>query len=136
MLKKRYRLTNWLIAATLVTGTGAAGLFAQHVALGAEYGPWGFDIAGVDRKAEPGDSFYDFANGIWDARSPIPGDKARSGVFDALRDSVQEQVRAIIEEAARSGAAPDTDAGKIGALYSAFMDEARVEQLDAAPLAG
>jgi putative endopeptidase len=45
-------------------------------------------------------------------------------------------VRTIIEDAAKSGAAPDSDAGKIGGLYTAFMDEARVEMLDAAPIAG
>src|SRR5262249_31699439 len=33
-------------------------------------------------------------------------------------------------------AALDTEAGKIGALYGAYMDEARLEQLDAAPIAG
>src|SRR5262249_4212125 len=43
--------------------------------------------------------------------------------------------RAIIEDAARSGAPADTDAGKIGALYNAFMDEGRIEQLDFAPIA-
>jgi len=107
---------------------------------GAAYGRWGFDDSGVDPKANPGESFFDFANGTWAARTAIPADKSRFGMFDTLTDKTQEQVRAIIEEAARSGAAsspsPDTDAGKIGALYNTFMDEARVEQLDTAPIAG
>src|SRR5262249_54325315 len=63
------------------------------------------------------------------------GHKFRFGVFDALADKTQEQVRAIIEEDAKS-ASPDTEGGKIGALYRAFMDEARIEQLDSAPIAG
>jgi len=102
---------------------------------GTAYGRWGFDESGVDPQANPGDSFFDFANGAWDARTAIPADKSRFGMFDALTDKTQEQVRAIIEEAAKSGAAPDTDAGKIGGLYNAFMDEARIERLDAAPIA-
>src|SRR5271168_1141832 len=102
---------------------------------GAAYGRWGFDDSGVDAKANPGDSFYDFASGLWDARTVIPGDKFRFGVFDDLADKTQEQVRAIIEEAAKSPS-PDTDSGKIGALYSAYMDEARIEQLDFTPIAG
>jgi putative endopeptidase len=113
----------------------SAGNPASAVRHGAAYGRWGFDDSGVDLKANPGDSFFDFASGRWDARTVIPADKFRFGVFDALAEKTLEQVRAIIEDAARSPA-PDTDGGKIGALYSAFMDEARIEQLDAAPIAG
>jgi putative endopeptidase len=39
------------------------------------------------------------------------------------------------EAAAASDAAPDTNTGRISALYHAFMDEARIEELDAAPVA-
>jgi putative endopeptidase len=102
---------------------------------GAVYGRWGFDESGVDPKANPGDSFFDFASGRWDARTAIPADKFRFGVFDSLTDKTQEQLRAIIEEAAKSPS-PNTDGGKIGALYRAFMDEVRIEQLDVAPIAG
>lgn len=105
------------------TGTGAA------------YSRWGFDYSGIDAAIKPGDSFFDFANGAWVARTAIPADKSRFGMFDALTDRTQEQVRAIVTEAARSGAPQDTDAGKIGALYNAFMDEDRIERLDLAPIA-
>jgi predicted metalloendopeptidase len=99
------------------------------------YGRWGFDDSGVDPKVSPGDSFYDFASGKWDATTVIPADKSRYGMFDTLIDTTQEQVRAIIEEDAKSTLL-NTDAGKIGALYNAFMDEARIEQLDVIPIAG
>ena len=102
----------------------------------AAYGRWGFDGSGIDAAVNPGDSFFDFANGTWDARTVIPADKSRFGTFDALTDKTQAQVRAIVEEAAKSGASADTDVGKIGALYNAFMDEERIEQLDVAPVAG
>ena len=39
---------------------------AQH---GVAQGRWGFDDSGVDPKANPGDSFFDFANGTWHARA-------------------------------------------------------------------
>src|SRR5579883_1332508 len=108
----------------------------SHAQESASYGRWGFDASGVDRRVNPGDSFFDFSNGAWDARTVIPADKARYGTFDALTDKTQARLRAIVEEAAKSGASPDTDVGKIGALYNAFMDEQRIEQLDLAPIAG
>jgi putative endopeptidase len=100
-----------------------------------QIGAWGFDLTGVDPKAKPGDSFFDYANGAWDARTVIPPDRSGFGMFAALSDKVQDQIGAIIGDAAKSGASPSTDAGKIGALYGAFMDEARIEQLDATPIA-
>src|SRR5262249_62055111 len=70
------------------------------------------------------------------ARTATPAASARFAMFNALPDKTQQQVRDIIEEAAKSGAPADTDTGKIGALYNAFMDEGRIEQLDFAPIAG
>ena len=51
-----------------------------------------------------------------------------------LRDEAEKAVRDIVEEA--RGAEPGTEARKIGDLYASFMDEERVEQLGATPLAG
>jgi hypothetical protein len=42
---------------------------ASAVRHGAAYGGWGFDDSGVDPKSNPGDSFFDFASGRWDART-------------------------------------------------------------------
>ncbi len=137
MLVKSKLLAGVALILTLVLAGGASLSLAQErAAASASYGHWGFDESGVDAKVSPGDSFFDFVNGAWDARTVIPADKSRFGMFDALTDKTQEQVRAIIEAAAKSGASPNTDAGKIGALYNAFMDEERIERLDLAPIAG
>lgn len=124
-----------LALALVLSVTRAAAEGPDAASRHAVYGRWGFDASGIDPAASPGDSFFDFANGGWDARTSIPGDKSRFGMFDALTDKTQEQVRAIIEEAAKSRAPLDTDTGKIGALYSTFMDEDRIERLDLAPIA-
>jgi putative endopeptidase len=101
-----------------------------------QFGGWGFDAAGVNAQAKPGDSFFDYASGAWYAKTEIPGDRSSFGMFDVIYDKSQEQLRSIIEDTAKAGGAADTTPGKVGALYNAFMDEARLEQLDAAPLAG
>jgi putative endopeptidase len=130
MLRQRKPLAAVALIATFATAGAALALDSAP-----QFGSWGFDLSGMDREAKPGDSFFDFASGAWDARSVIPRDKSFFGAFDMLRDRTQEEVRTIIEDAAKSQAPTSTDAGKIGALYHAFMDEARLEELDASPIA-
>ncbi|MCA0357955.1 MAG: M13 family metallopeptidase [Proteobacteria bacterium] len=98
------------------------------------YGTWGFDISGMDTSVKPGDDFYKFANGAWDARTQIPSDRTRYGAFDFLAELSEARTRSIIEAAAADKAATG-DKAKIGAAYRAYMDEATIEKLDAKPLA-
>jgi putative endopeptidase len=126
-----------LLGGALVSGARGAGESAEPAAphAGPVFGHWGFDMSGMDPAVRPGDSFFGYANGAWVARTVIPPDKARFGVFDELRDKTQEQVHAIVTEAARAGAPAGSDTAKIGALYNSFMDEERLERLDLAPIA-
>ncbi|MBC6980217.1 M13 family metallopeptidase [Caulobacter sp. 17J80-11] len=100
-----------------------------------KYGTWGFDTAGMDTSVKPGDSFFRYANGKAMDALVIPSDRSRYGSFDLLRELSDNRLRVLVEKASASGAAADTDQGKIGALYNSYMDEARIQQLDAAPLA-
>jgi putative endopeptidase len=97
------------------------------------FGTWGFDISGMDRTVRPGQDFYDYANGNWDKRTEIPADRSSYGNFAALRELSDARTRAILEDAV-AGRVQDVDARRIAALYQSYMDEARVEQLDARPL--
>jgi putative endopeptidase len=89
-----------------------------------KYGAWGFDLSGMDTSAKPGDDFYKFANGAWDAKTVIPSDRVRYGNFDKLAELSEARTKAIIEGAAADKAATGEKA-KIGAAYRSFMDEAR-----------
>jgi putative endopeptidase len=64
------------------------------------YGTWGFDASGMDRSVKPGDDFYKFANGTWDANTEIPSDRTRYGNFDKLAELSEARTKAIITEAA------------------------------------
>jgi putative endopeptidase len=100
-----------------------------------KFGKWGMDLAGRDTRAKPGDDFFRFANGAFLDKLAIPADRNRFGNFDALNELSQRRVRAILEdEAKRAPANPTDEAGKVGAFYKSFMDEARIEQLGAEPL--
>ena len=119
---------------TLLPLDAAGGAEASSSLETPRYGTWGFDVAGMDRSVKPGDDFYQFANGTWDKTAKIPADRSRYGNFDKLAELSDARNRAIIEAAA-AGKLTDADAVKVGAAYKAFMDEARIEALDAKPLA-
>jgi putative endopeptidase len=99
-----------------------------------KYGTWGFDASGEDRSAAPGTDFFRFANGVWWDKEVIPSDKVRFGNFDRLNVLSESRTRLLIEGAG-AGRLQDPDAVKVGAAYRAFMDQARVDRLDARPLA-
>jgi putative endopeptidase len=101
----------------------------------AAYGRWGLDTSAIDPAVHPGDSFYDYANGAGDARATIPGDVAGVSTFGEVKDKARKELIAIIVRAYESHASPGTDTGRIAALFTAFMDQNRREQLDLAPIA-
>ena len=90
------------------------------------FGAWGVDLTARDTSVKPGDDFDTYANGGWKARTQIPADQPSAGVDYDVYNLTQDQLRAVVSKAAADG--------QIGALYQSFMDEARVEQVDAKPL--
>ncbi len=95
----------------------------------------GIAIEYVDPAVRAQDDFFVHTNGKWLATTEIPADKSSWGSFAKLHDDLQPQLRAIIENAAKTPGA-DADRQKIGDFYASFMDEARVEQLGVTPIKG
>ena len=88
----------------------------------------------MDREVRPQDDLFGYVNGGWVARTQIPSDRALHGTFRILADDAEQHLRAIVEEAAASDAAPGTPARKVGDLYAAFLDEARIRELGLDPV--
>jgi putative endopeptidase len=100
------------------------------------YPPAGIDMSATDPAVRPGDSFFDYCNGAWLARTAIPADLPSMTAGQMMRDATEAQVRVLLETAAmQPGHASDSLEGKVGAFYRAFMDEDRIEALGARPLA-
>ncbi len=95
----------------------------------------GIDLQYVDPAVRPQDDFYRHVNGKWLATTQIPADKGTYGSFVALRDTVEEQLRALVDDLPRYLPASDPDRQKILDLYASFMDEAALEKLGRKPLA-
>ena len=138
----RIRLMAACSACIVVALTGGAAsaqdASAQHShgmagAAHSPFGAWGFDLAGRDTSVKPGDDFNEYANGTYLRTTEIPADKSRFGPFDVLYENAQSQLKSIIETSAANPA--NENARKVGALYASFMDEAKIDQLGATPLA-
>ena len=99
-----------------------------------ELGSFGVDIEAMDETVKPGDNFFKYVNGGWMERTEIPADKSNYGSFNKLGDRSEQQVRAIIEEAAGANASNGSPEQKIGDLYAAFMDTDAIEANGLAPI--
>jgi putative endopeptidase len=107
-----------------------AALVAPALSQGAQ--PSGVDLSAADTRVRPGDDFFRYALGKWYSQAQIPPDQTEVGVYPEVSARVREQLRVIIEDSARQGDSPEK--ALIGGLFSSFMDAARIESLDAAPL--
>jgi putative endopeptidase len=95
------------------------------------YGEWGFDKAGMDTSVKPGDSFYNFANGTWAKKTPIPADKSNYGMFSVLSDQSDERTKDIILNAKGDAGSEER---KVADYYAAFMNEGAIEKAGMDPL--
>ena len=93
-------------------------------------------VADMDTGAEACVDFYQYADGGWLQKNPIPSDRPRWGTFDELRQRNQEDLRAILERLAADKSAPaGSEERKLGDFYGACMDEAAIETNGLAPIA-
>jgi len=100
------------------------------------YGTWGFDLAGRDTTVNPGDNFFEYANGTALKSLVIPADRSSYGSFNLLRELSDNRMKSLISEiAANADLAAGSDEAKIRDLYHSYADQARVDALDAQPLA-
>ena len=100
------------------------------------YPPFGLDLSARDPSVRPGASFFDYANGAYLARTPIPNDQARVNRRYEGSLRTERQMHEMMEAAAQHAAtSPDDLEGKVGTFYAAFLDEAMAERTGAAPLA-
>jgi predicted metalloendopeptidase len=109
-----------------------AGSIHLAVPQGALVKTHGLDLAGMDKSVNPGDDFFDYANGEWMKTTPIPSDRSSYGVADVLVEEGNRRTADLIKEASKS--AGDAEAKMIGDYYDAYMDEKAIESKGLSPL--
>ena len=93
-----------------------------------------FDVSLIDTSVDACTNFYQFACGNWRKDNPVPGDKARWGRFDQLREFNLWTLKDILEEASKPGTRTPIQA-QVGDFYASCMDQAAIDAAGLQPIA-
>ncbi|MBT8193970.1 MAG: M13 family metallopeptidase [Acidimicrobiia bacterium] len=93
-----------------------------------------FDIADMDPSVDPGDDFYQFANGGWRAANPVPDDYPRWAAFDEVRKRNEALLHELLEAAATDPGPSGAPRHWAGAYYRAGMDTEQIESAGLEPI--
>lgn len=94
----------------------------------------GIDLSTLDRTCKPCTDFYQFANGDWIKKNPIPAAYPAWGSFNILSDRNQSILHALLDEASTANAAPGSNEQKIGDYYASCMNVAQIDAAGTTPL--
>lgn len=94
----------------------------------------GILLKNMDTTVSPGDDFMAYVNGTWIQNTAIPSDKSGYGAAYMLDDKAQEEVREIIETAAKVGGKEGSEEQKIGDFYNSYLDVKLRDSMGLAPL--
>jgi putative endopeptidase len=118
-----------LVAGTAFAADAPAKKPAPSVATG-----YTLDKSDLDTTVSACADFNQYANGGWLKKNPIPPAYANWGVSNVLSESNRDQLRAILDKSAASGAKAGTNEQKVGDYYTSCMDEAAIEGQGLKPL--
>ena len=94
----------------------------------------GIRLENLDTTVAPGDDFFQYATGGWNAAHPLTDEYARFGSFDQLAEENRKQLKDLIDNIVAPDNEFGTNAQKIADLYKLVLDTARRDNEGLAPL--
>ena len=88
----------------------------------------------LDTAVSPVQDFFEYANGGWIKRNPIPGDQSSWGIGNLVIEENLKRLREISENAAKAHPTSGSTEQKIGNFWSTAMDSSKIEQNGLKPL--
>ena len=81
----------------------------------------------LDTTVNPATDFFDYANGGWIKKNPIPQEDAAWGIGNLVIEENLKRLKDIANKAVASNAAANTPEQKIGDFWNTAMDSAKIE---------
>ncbi|MDQ3907286.1 MAG: M13 family metallopeptidase [Acidobacteriota bacterium] len=121
------RFRNSLAASLLVCLLCACVVLAQS--------QHGLDLAAIDKSADACVDFYQYANGGWLAKNPIPAAFSAWGTDSLLSEKNRDVMHEVLEAAAKNtSAAKGSNEQKVGDFYASCMAEDQINAAGLKPL--
>ncbi|WP_022825259.1 M13 family metallopeptidase [Hymenobacter norwichensis] len=90
--------------------------------------------ASLDTTVRPGDDFFQYANGAWLKKHPIPASESGWSIAKEVQNEVYGRLLALNKEAAGTKATAGSTQQKIGDFWATGMDSAAIDKQGLAPL--
>ena len=128
---KLARIITTVFVSTIVAANAGGELAVQSSVQGSQID---FLRTHINPAINPGDDFFEFANGAWLKKNPIPASESGWGIGNIVREELYAKLRQINEKAITSATPADDDLRKIANFWSTALDTAKADRAGLAPL--
>ena len=88
----------------------------------------------LDTTVKPSDDFFEYANGGWLKKNPIPASESGWGIGNIVQDTIYDRLKTINENAVKADAESGTVTQKIGDFWQSAMDSVALNKAGISPL--
>jgi putative endopeptidase len=92
------------------------------------------DPANMDKSIKPGDDFYEYANGAWIKKHPIPAKETRWGAFNILAQENTDRLVGLLKDVSKPGQLKGSVKQRVGDMYVSGMDSLAIEKRGYTPI--